>query len=213
VSASPISLSSSNRGFMACMNGPWVAHDVVVDVLDKSTVGLPPGPIFLHTGTLSTVLMTELVKKSTHEFKADLLARQVVLPFVAAGKKSSGSRLFLAGFGNKKTDSLAYEMVGIASHDIYIIDKNSVLVSTNAGLEFEEIDAREELDGVGCFPWEPLAVATCGLGPKEDFSSDKISVSNPSKATNSNTQQKKRLFRGYNDPKLKRELFYRISSH
>jgi len=195
---------SQRTSILSCMN----ACDIDIDakpVEGKGPVGLPPGPIFLHTGTLSTVLMTELVKKTTHEFKADLLARQVVLPFVAAGKEKSGSRLFLAGFGNKKTDSLAYEMVGMNTHDIYIINKNSVLVSTNAALEFEDEVQSEGTDVVGCFAWEPMICT-------EDLSSEKISVSNPDKATNTESQ-KKRHFKGYGDPKLKNELLLRISTH
>jgi hypothetical protein len=171
---------------------------------------LPPGPIFLHTGTLSKVLVTELVKKSTHEFKADLLARQVVLPFICAGKKGSKSQLFLAGFGNKKTDFLAYEMVGMSSQHIYIIDKNSILVSTNAGLEFEGGEDSELDDGdreSEVFSMESMAF----MCPKEDISSDKISVSNPEKTTKAYASQNKRRFRGYGDPRLRRELLYRIS--
>jgi len=109
---------------------------------------LPPGPIFLHPGTVSTVLVTELVKKSTHEYKADVLTRQVVLPFAAAGKaKLSSSNIFLAGFGNKKTDAMAYEMAGVCRQDIYIIDKSSKLVSTKVDLDQSD-DTGET---VGCF--------------------------------------------------------------
>ncbi|KAL3817017.1 hypothetical protein ACHAXA_002929 [Cyclostephanos tholiformis] len=145
--------------------------------------GLPPGPIMCHTGPLSSVLYSELVAKDIYQFKADVLARQVVIPFVAARgevecmpsspsrssrtvvydgpskhidgdvnpkpkyingdakgglnffRSSSGGmsdvssmcddRLFLAGFGNKMTDAVAYEMAGIDRGDIYIIDKES----------------------------------------------------------------------------------------
>jgi len=194
---------------MSCMGAGSVDIDAELADTEKgemALIGLPPGPIFLHTGTLSTVLLTELVRKSTHEFKADLLARQVVLPFVAAGKEKSGSRLFLAGFGNKKTDSLAYEMVGINPHDIYIINKNSVLVSTNAALEFEDEESENsDTEVVGCFAWEHM-VGT------EVLCSEKISVSNPKKATNT-ASQKKRHFTGYSDPKLKNELLRRISAN
>jgi hypothetical protein len=206
-------LSQTNQEFqtpiqrtsiLSCMNACTIDTDAEL-VEEKNPVGLPPGPIFLHCGTLSTVLMTELVRKTTHEFKADLLARQVVIPFVAAGKVKSGSRLFLAGFGNKKSDSLAYEMVGMNTHDIYIINKNSVLVSTNAALELEDADQSEGTEVVGCFALEPM------IGT-EDLSSKKISVSNPGKATNTDSQ-KKRHFKGYGDPKLKNELLLRISTH
>ncbi|KAL7485840.1 hypothetical protein ACHAW6_011499 [Cyclotella cf. meneghiniana] len=45
---------------------------------------LPPGPIICHRGSLSTVLHSELVAKNISEFKADVLVRQIILPFVAA---------------------------------------------------------------------------------------------------------------------------------
>jgi len=50
----------------------------------KNMYGLPPGPIMCHTGPLSSVLYSELISKNIYEFKADVLSRQVVLPFVAA---------------------------------------------------------------------------------------------------------------------------------
>ena len=114
---------------------------------------LPPGPLFCHPGTLSTVLLTELWYSNTHQFKSDVLTRQVVLPFAAAGRDcfaaeeddadeneddakfcspSRGRRrqrkLFLAGFGNKAMDAAAYEMAGIEKNNIYIINKESNLV-------------------------------------------------------------------------------------
>ena len=201
----------AKRGFIqSCMGTdsfiPVAAKNKMVEE-EGNTSNLPPGPIFLHSGTLTNVLMTELVKKSTHEFKADLLARQVVLPFVCAGKKGSGSRLFLAGFGNKKTDFLAYEMVGMNSHHIYIIDKNSVLVSTNSGLEYETESEENSFYDTGCFPMESMAI----MSPKEDISSNKISVSNPKKTT-AYASRNKRRFRGYGDPRLRKELLHRISS-
>jgi phosphatidate phosphatase LPIN len=45
---------------------------------------LPPGPMMCNTIPLTSVLYSELIAKNTHMFKSDVLARQVVLPFVAA---------------------------------------------------------------------------------------------------------------------------------
>jgi len=141
--------------------------------------GLPPGPIMCHTGPLSSVLYSELWAKNIYEFKADVLARQIVLPFVAArgedwndgrlpsstrtvlegdddmfrdgGRENDGNdegrrtwsgmseassvrddRLLIAGFGNKGTDAMAYEMAGVDRRDIYIIDKESRILCTGA---------------------------------------------------------------------------------
>lgn len=85
---------------------------------------LPEGPLFCHPGTLSSVLLSELVTKDSHEYKSDALLRQVILTFAAAGRQSTAD-LLVAGFGNSLTDSVAYEMAGIRRDDIYVIDKKS----------------------------------------------------------------------------------------
>jgi len=166
LSSRPISLVSQTRKLLLSLQ----------QTSEQKVYGLPPGPILCHTGPLSSVLYAELVAKNVHEFKADVLARQVVLPFVAArgedwkvlssrrrngdalnetrdgdisknyerkGSDRSWSglsevsslfddRLFLAGFGNKVTDAMAYEMAGIDRHDIYIIDKESRIMCMGA---------------------------------------------------------------------------------
>jgi len=201
--------SSLKRPFTSCLDpSDSVVEDGALQ-LSKEEYRLPPGPVLTHTGTPSTVIMTE-IKKKTHEFKADTLTRQVVLPFVAAGKKSSGSRLFIAGFGNQRTDYLAYEMSGMNSHDIYIINKSSQLVSTNAKeLELETVNNMDAVGvgpvGISCCVWEPFP----GLGAEDAISSDRISVTNPDKISGPTTNSK-RLFRGYADPKLKLELLNRL---
>ncbi|GMI36333.1 hypothetical protein TeGR_g2771 [Tetraparma gracilis] len=104
--------------------------------------GLPNGCVLCHTGSIREVLVTELVKKNPNEFKADVLRRQVVLPFAAAGK-SPNEKLFVAGFGNKATDSMAYSDIGIAMDDIYIINKSSTMMCERdrATLEVEAFHA------------------------------------------------------------------------
>ena len=148
LSSRPLSLVNSTRRFLRCLvQGVNAAGDKIHRRM------LPPGPLFCHPGTLSTVLVTELWNKNTHQFKSDVLTRQVVLPFAAAGRDcfaaeendadeneddakfcspSRGRRrqrkLFLAGFGNKAMDAAAYEMAGIEKKNIYIINKESNLV-------------------------------------------------------------------------------------
>lgn len=74
LSSRPISYISQTRKLLVGLSQD---HEEV-------TYGLPPGPIMCHRGSLSTVLHSELVAKNVYEFKADVLARQIVLPFVAA---------------------------------------------------------------------------------------------------------------------------------
>lgn len=117
------------------------------------------------------MLHAELVAKNVYEFKGDVLARQIVLLFVAAIGDSSkhmlgpesidnGSicwsesdlsqisfnamddRLFLAGFGNKSSDSKAYELAGTDRRDIYIINKDSQIKC----LECDDTISRRSID-------------------------------------------------------------------
>lgn len=117
--------------------------------LSQDSHRLPEGATLCHTGSVKDVLVTELIKKDPDKFKADVLRRQVILPFAAAGK-SHDDKLFAAGFGNKLTDMRAYSEVGIALRDIYIINKSSNLLqeSERAGLEVEAFEAVSKSTGM-----------------------------------------------------------------
>ncbi len=194
------------------------------EMIDKAK-RLPQGPILLHTGSISTVLVMELIKKSAYKYKADTLIRQVVLPFLAAGKKKEGRNsgeennidakydslgIFLAGFGNKKTDAMAYEMAGLRQQDIYIINKNSEIVSADhdtamegeqSSLNSASRDMNESKDhevDVGCFDFRPK--------PNMDQVIDNNASSTHSITTvyrpKNNRLTKKLTFSGYDDPQL-----------
>jgi phosphatidate phosphatase LPIN len=74
-----------------------------INNLRQGEESLPDGLMLCHTGSVRDVLITELVKKNPNEFKADVLRRQIVIPFAAAGRDVE-NKLFIAGFGNKLTD-------------------------------------------------------------------------------------------------------------
>lgn len=95
--------------------------------LKQGSKKLPVGLMLCHTGSVRDVLITELVKKNPNEFKADVLRRQIVLPFAAAGRVKE-NKLFIAGFGNKLTDMKAYSEVGMSLDNIFIIDKKSSML-------------------------------------------------------------------------------------
>jgi phosphatidate phosphatase PAH1 len=192
-------------------------------VKEQALVGLPEGPIFLHPGSVSTVLVTELIKKSTHEYKSETLLRQVVLPFVAAGKHGptnssidatdtmnssnhdSSFGIFLAGFGNKHTDARGYEMAGVKKQDIYIINKKSEIVNAVN-------DDNED---------SPTSVSNTNLDMNEDYTRGSFDFQSKSKNGSDGTQkstknnisrtnqpkktdklEKIRTFSGYDDPEL-----------
>lgn len=94
--------------------------------LEQDTHKLPLGPMLGHTGTLPTVLLSELITKDIHQYKADSLFRQIVLVFAGAGRTNTRD-LFRCAFGNTPTDSMAYEMAGIRLPHIYNINKSSTI--------------------------------------------------------------------------------------
>jgi len=91
--------------------------------LQQHTFKLPPGPMMGHTGSVYTVLLSELVTQDIYQYKADSLIRQVVLVFGGAGRSATG--LLFCAFGNSPTDSMAYEMAGVPLNHIYNISKSS----------------------------------------------------------------------------------------
>ena len=114
----PLTYAQSTRKFLQNL------RQNVNESSEQEEYALPPGPLFMHPGTLSSVLYSELVSKDVHIYKSDALLRQVVLVFAAAGR-SNTSNLLISGFGNALTDSVAYETCGISRNDIYMIDKKS----------------------------------------------------------------------------------------
>mmetsp|Transcript_17406 Transcript_17406/g.22877 ORF Transcript_17406/g.22877 Transcript_17406/m.22877 type:complete len:275 (+) Transcript_17406:2-826(+) len=115
--------------------------------LRQGSHSLPEGPLFCNLQHTHQVLLSELVYKDVAGIKADILVRQVVLPFAAARADATRTRedtmsgteetpsslqqqphIFFAGFGNTTADCQAYEMAGMHRHDIYMIDKSSKIV-------------------------------------------------------------------------------------
>lgn len=75
LSSRPISLANSTRKLLRSVSQMCEA---------KEWHNLPAGPMMCNVVPLTSVLFSELVSKNVHEFKSDVLQRQVVVPFVAA---------------------------------------------------------------------------------------------------------------------------------
>jgi len=129
----PVSYAKTTRRFLEGLRQAAAAA-AGEDDDQQQQHSLPHGPLFMHPGTLGTVLFSELVSKDTHMYKHDTLMRQVVLVFAAAGRDSM-KNLLISGFGNALTDSVAYEMAGISRQDIYMIDKKSQISCMNASAD------------------------------------------------------------------------------
>jgi hypothetical protein len=75
------------------------------------------------------------------------------------------NRLFLAGFGNKMTDAIAYEMAGLDRGDIYIIDTESKILCIGVN---EGVSVTGDDDEKICEPAdESLSRIDCCVDPLE----------------------------------------------
>jgi len=83
LTARPIRLISQTRKLLQSLKQPCTSLSKGSNSSSRM-YGLPPGPILCNTGALSSVLYSELWAKNTHQFKADVCIRQVLLPFAAA---------------------------------------------------------------------------------------------------------------------------------
>ncbi|GLD99915.1 hypothetical protein PINS_up008643 [Pythium insidiosum] len=89
---------------------------------------LPPGPLITNSNGLTGALLTEVVNKNPHVFKIQVM-NEIQLTLIHAGRVVE-QPVFVAGFGNRPTDVLAYEQVGIDPALIFLIDPYSCLKAT-----------------------------------------------------------------------------------
>jgi hypothetical protein len=86
---------------------------------------LPPGVLITSSNGLTGALFTEVVNKTPHIFKAQVL-NEIQLTLIHAGRLTEHP-VFVAGFGNRPTDIIAYEQVGVDPCMIFLLDPYSNL--------------------------------------------------------------------------------------
>ncbi|KAJ0395360.1 hypothetical protein P43SY_000940 [Pythium insidiosum] len=89
---------------------------------------LPPGPLITNSNGLTGALLTEVVNKNPHVFKTQVM-NEIQLTLIHAGRVVDNP-VFVAGFGNRPTDVIAYEQVGVDPALIFLIDPYSCLKAT-----------------------------------------------------------------------------------
>jgi phosphatidate phosphatase PAH1 len=114
VTSRPLSLATTTRRFL--------------DHVRQEDRNLPVGPILGFSGKFSHLLFMEMVTKTTHHFKSEILWQQVVRPFQRA-KNTSDCKIFKAGFGNTIMDMQAYHAVGLELARMFQINKRSEIVA------------------------------------------------------------------------------------
>jgi len=101
----------------------------------QNSVGLPPGPLITNSGGLKSALFTEVFQKNPHVFKAAVL--NTIQMTLINGGRMSPHPVFVAGFGNRPTDVIAYEEVGIEPSAIFLIDPMSNLKAVSGATVYE----------------------------------------------------------------------------
>lgn len=99
---------------------------------------LPPGPLITNSNGLRGALMTEVVNKNPHVFKTQVL-NEIQLTLIHAGRVTEHP-VFVAGFGNRPTDVIAYKQVGMEESLIFLIDPYSNLRSSDKPRIYESYD-------------------------------------------------------------------------
>lgn len=91
----------------------------------QQSIPLPPGVLITNSTGLTGALFTEVVNKTPHLFKIQVL-NELQLTLIHAGRVTEHP-VFVAGFGNRPTDIVAYEEVGMDPSLIFMLDPYSNL--------------------------------------------------------------------------------------
>jgi len=133
LTARPLDLSVETRGYL--------------ETLEQGGRLLPSGPVVTDSTTYYGSLKREVLDKTSHLFKTDYLLGVKSL-FARAGRDVARSPVFMIAFGNKDTDALAYEAVGVPKVLTFLIDARSV-VRCRSGYA-REVD---RYDDAGMMAW------------------------------------------------------------
>ncbi|CAI5712430.1 unnamed protein product [Hyaloperonospora brassicae] len=89
----------------------------------QQSISLPPGVLITNSTGLTGALFTEVVNRTPHLFKIQVL-NELQLTLIHAGRIIE-QPVFVAGFGNRPTDIVAYEEVGMDPSLIFMLDPYS----------------------------------------------------------------------------------------
>ncbi|CAH0477272.1 unnamed protein product [Peronospora belbahrii] len=89
----------------------------------QQSISLPPGVLITNSTGLTGALFTEVVNKTPHLFKIQVL-NELQLTLIHAGRVVEHP-VFVAGFGNRPTDIVAYQEVGMDPNLIFMLDPYS----------------------------------------------------------------------------------------
>lgn len=103
--------------------------------INQNNLTMPNGPLLMSPDGLVSALKQEIIDRTPQSFKIDCLT-QVLNLF------PEDINPFYSGIGNKKTDALSYETVGINKQKIFIINEKGEISTANNcyRTSYEEMD-------------------------------------------------------------------------
>lgn len=105
LTARPLNLINETRSYITELKQPVTATSMTMQTL-------PDGPVVSDTTNFTSSFRQEMVDKTSHVFKTQMLS-QLRDCFGAAGRDLRRYPVFLATFGNKDTDARAYLAAGV----------------------------------------------------------------------------------------------------
>ena len=124
----PIHLANKTRDFLSGLTQQQQGAETEASTNESPPIyGLPQGPLLGFGGNLAKVLSMEVLSKTAQAFKAGELEKHIAGPFRRANQHHSN--LVLAAFGNNLNDVQAYHKIGVDMDRIFLIDKNSTIVT------------------------------------------------------------------------------------
>jgi phosphatidate phosphatase LPIN len=115
LAATAASLTSTHAHNMPSQSEPAAVLESAIARLDPRTVALPPGPVITSPDRLIHAFTREVVHRQPQKFKIQALSD--ILNLFPADDAP-----FVAGFGNRDTDAIAYRAVRIPPHRVFIIN-------------------------------------------------------------------------------------------
>jgi len=85
---------------------------------------MPSGPVIVSPDLLFTALKREVIHRKPQQFKIPTLK-------IIQGLFPEHYNPFFAAYGNRDTDIITYMAVGIKSQNVYIVNKEGIVVCTN----------------------------------------------------------------------------------
>jgi len=117
LTARPLSFINETRSYIEELEQPMSSTSMTMK-------RLPPGPIITDTTNIRSSFKREVVEKTSHIFKTDML-KLLRNCFGNAGRDLRKYPVFIATFGNKDTDSIAYKASGAPEVTVFIIGSDS----------------------------------------------------------------------------------------